>query len=383
MSVSITIAPGGTFAADAGNTLTHQLILSGTGTYTIDGVGPSSGVTAEDSGGISAGQTLVLDDASYTVEGTSSQLSGVVVLDGGTMATGQVVTNGLTVDFDKVSLGGTNNLYDAYVNNAGISYENFGYGDAIEFNGESGFTLAVVLDTGNSYFLEDVKGGSARTLGIVTLAAGTTIADFTHSATEFSYDGPPPCFCAGTRLATPDGAIAVEDIIAGTMLLTAAGEAKPVRWLGHSAVSATFADALTRMPVRIKVGALGENLPVSDLLVSPCHAMFMDGVLVQAGALVNGSSIVRERNMPETFIYYHVELAEHELLLAEGAPTESFVDNVDRMGFTNWAEHEALGDIAPIKEMPYPRVKSNRQIPSRLRRKIAAHAVPFERLLVA
>jgi hypothetical protein len=61
--------------------------------------------------------------------------------------------------------------------------------------------------------------------------------------------------------------------------------------------------------------------------------------------------------VPEVFTYYHVELATHELLLAEGVATESFVDNADRMNFANWAEHEALGETAPIEEMPYPRAK--------------------------
>ena len=51
------------------------------------------------------------------------------------------------------------------------------------------------------------------------------------------------------------------------------------------------------------------------------------------------------------------------MLLAEGAATESFVDNVDRMSFINWAEHEALGSLAPIEEMDYPRAKSHRQVP--------------------
>ncbi len=54
-----------------------------------------------------------------------------------------------------------------------------------------------------------------------------------------------------------------------------------------------------------------------------------------------------------------------------GPATESFVDNVDRMNFINWAEHEALGDTAPIIEMEYPRAKSHRQVPMAVRRMLA------------
>jgi hypothetical protein len=84
-------------------------------------------------------------------------------------------------------------------------------------------------------------------------------------------------------------------------------------------------------------------------------ALFIDGLLIQAGALVNGVSIIREANVPAQFTYYHVELASHELLLAEGVQVESFVDNIERMNFHNWVAHEALVDTPPIEEMPYPR----------------------------
>jgi len=62
-------------------------------------------------------------------------------------------------------------------------------------------------------------------------------------------------------------------------------------------------------------------------------------------------------------------------ILAENTPAETFVDNIDRLHFDNWAEHEALyPDGKPINELPYPRAKSHRQVPMRTRRMLAARA---------
>lgn len=263
--------------------------------------------------------------------------------------------------------------------------QNLGYGDSIVMG--SGNTLTLSLNSGSTtvYSLVDIHGGSYSTVvsSNVTLAPGAAPGNFTSSGGTFSYTGGAPCFYAGRRLATAEGDIAVENIIAGTLLKTATGESKPVIWLGRSEVSTRFADPLRVMPIRIKAGALAENLPLRDLLVSPDHAMFIGGVLVQAGALVNGSSIIREADVPECFTYYHVELAAHELLLAEGAATESFVDNVDRMGFVNWAERAALGENALIVEMEHPRAKALRQVPVALRQLLETRALAFQEAAAA
>lgn len=121
-------------------------------------------------------------------------------------------------------------------------------------------------------------------------------------------------------------------------MLTADGAARPVRFLFRQTIATRFADPMRTLPIRIRAGALGGNLPERDLPVSPAHALLVAGVLVQASALVNGHSILRETQVPDIFTCWHVKMAAHELVLAGGVPAETFVDSTDREHFDNWAE---------------------------------------------
>lgn len=172
------------------------------------------------------------------------------------------------------------------------------------------------------------------------------------------------CFMAGTHISTPSGDVVVENLQIGDLVCTAKGDML-VRWIGQSHVHTRFADPLRTMPVRVKAGALGNGLPQRDLLLSPNHALHIDELLVQAGALVELPGISRASDVPERFTYYHIELDSHELIYAEGAPSESFVDNVDRMHFHNWDGRETPTE--QIVEMDLPRVISARQLPKAVR----------------
>jgi hypothetical protein len=184
------------------------------------------------------------------------------------------------------------------------------------------------------------------------------------------------CFMPGTMIRTPDGEVAVETLNRGDLVLTADNRAEPVVWIGRQTVSRLFSDPARVWPIRIRAGALGENVPVRDLLISPDHAILVDGMLVQAGALVNGLSITREGTVPATFSYYHVETGDHSLILAENVPAETFVDNADRLAFDNWDEHQAIyPEGKAIAEMPYPRAQSTRQLPQATRERLSRRGV--------
>jgi hypothetical protein len=143
-------------------------------------------------------------------------------------------------------------------------------------------------------------------------------------------------------------------------------------------VSTRFGPAERLMPVRFAAGSLGDGLPSSDLTVTADHGMLVGGVICHAGALVNGTTITRVplAEMGETYTVYHVETEAHEIILANGAPAETFIDNVSRRAFDNYAEFEALyGDVPEMQELPYPRAMSARQVPQAIRARLAWKAV--------
>ena len=185
----------------------------------------------------------------------------------------------------------------------------------------------------------------------------------------------PACYCAGTAIATARGDVAVEDLKIGDLLLTASGKLRPLKWIGTRAYSARFArNNAELLPIRFKAGSVAPGVPARDLLVSPKHAMFLDGVLIPAEHLVNGATIVKEAP-GEDIHYFHLELETHDVLIAEGAFSESFVDDDSRGMFQNAHEFGALYPDERPGEAVYcaPRVEDGYAL-DRVRRRLAERA---------
>ena len=159
--------------------------------------------------------------------------------------------------------------------------------------------------------------------------------------------GTAPCYAAGTRLRTARGEVAVEALREGDLMLCHSGRRAPLRWLGRSRVeAASHPRPWDVNPVRILAEAFADGVPGRDLVLSPDHAVFVDGVLIPVRHLVNDATIVQEA--VRRISYFHVELDSHDVLLAEGLPCESYLDTDNRGAFDNvvtWALHPQFSPV--------------------------------------
>lgn len=167
--------------------------------------------------------------------------------------------------------------------------------------------------------------------------------------------GPPMCLLRGTAILTSKGETAIEDLRMGDLVKTVRGELLPVKWMGrhvYRRTSSTWNE--TVVPIRIRRFALDEQTPRKDLYLSSGHTLYIDGVFIRPKDLINGTSVAPA--LPgelDVLEFYHIVLATHEAVLAEGAPVETFlVEGSNYAEFTNGAEYARLypaGEHASMK----------------------------------
>jgi hypothetical protein len=224
--------------------------------------------------------------------------------------------------------------------------------DTLSFTSADGITgnfSSGVLNLSGSATLADYQ----TVLGSVTFdttstTAGSRTIDWIigdgvlNSAVAESTVDVAPCYCPGTLIRTKRGQKPVEKLEIGDKVMTVSGVLRPIKWIGRRSYGGRFVMGRKDiLPVCIKAGALGENLPRRDLWISPHHAMYLEGVLIEARDLVNGASIVQAERVDKVE-YFHIELDSHDVIIAEGAPSESFVDDDSRGMFHNAHEYGVL-----------------------------------------
>jgi hypothetical protein len=155
-----------------------------------------------------------------------------------------------------------------------------------------------------------------------------------------------PYFCSGTKILTPTGEVNVEDLHVGDTVITVRDNGPitgRVTWTGRRSLDiARHPNKDSLHPIRIIAGAFAPGLPERDLRVSPHHALYIDGVLMEAFSLINGATVIQE--FETRFVtYHHVALETHDVILAEGLPAETYLET----GHRNMFEGEAAMTLHP------------------------------------
>lgn len=259
--------------------------------------------------------------------------------------------------------GGAEQVFDSsVVYNATITY----------IDGTTATITAVVFqDTaGNTYWAPEfsanadmtaMQAAPIRSLSLNSVA-GDTYSGMTGIRENWSFA---VCFTSGTRIFTADGDKPIEDIRIGDLVRTKDNGMQPVRWIGN--VTRWMPPNLR--PIKFQKGALGACLPERDLMVSPQHRMLVHNViakrvcgseeaLVAAKKLlpIDGVSIAHDRHI---VTYIHLMFDQHEVIYAEGTPSESlYLGQEARRALSQDALEEVL-TLFPELESAEPKTMYN------------------------
>jgi hypothetical protein len=315
-------------------------------------------------------QVNVDTGASWSFTGSNTLISGIAFTNNGsialstkaTLAVGSVAGTGiidLSAGSDTLTINGT-------ISNA---IAGFSGGDIIDLTSLKFTTGATASVSGN--ILTVSSGGSNRTLTVSGISDGTSFAVLKDTGTGSQIV---ECFAEGTRIAAENGERAIEQLRVGDRIRTMHnGRLSPVVWLGRRPTDCARHTTPEKVwPVRVMANAFGPDTPHSDLLLSPGHAVYINGVLIPIARLINGSTI-RQEQIPRV-TYWHVELEHHDVILAEGLPAESYLGDRSDFGtvaislfpdfsisqWGNAARWEALG-CAPLITIG-PKLDAARQL---------------------
>jgi hypothetical protein len=341
---------GGALIADGDNTLFADGAIVNQGIISLDGPADTLRVTVDNGATQPYGLTVpslknpgfidIAGGATLDVLGTELSNTGSIVIDGATLfVSGGAVDGG---QGRQPPPGGQIVLEDhaSAVFADGVSDQNIRFSGAdtlsLEAIAQTDQVTITSFDPGSEILLPSLAEAKAA-LGVLSfqdLPAHTMVqAVPTASGGALKLEPAPPCFARGTRLLTPTGYVAVEQLRPGDPVVTAAGDTRPLRWVGLRTLDiATHSRPDTVRPVRLLAGAVSPGIPARPVRLSPDHALLLDGLLVPVKLLVNGATILREVHC-QAVTYHHVELDRHDILLSEGLAVESYLDTGNRAMF--------------------------------------------------
>ena len=310
---------------------TTGTVLDADGTQEVQSAGAVASATIVNgleyvfNGGTAIGS--VISSGGFDVVETTGTVTSTIVWSGGS----EFVENGGVATSTTVNSGGTEVVYaggsasDTLVNLGGtidVSDLTFSSGGSAFVDTNGMLTVSV----GGKTYSQQLALEDAGAHFLVTADAN---GDLQATLTSLAL-----CFLAGTMIATPDGETAVERLVPGDLVRTAAGVVRPVVWCGTGRALATPNRRNAATPVIVRKAAIADNVPHADLRLTKGHAFFFDGVLIPVEFLVNHRSIHWDDRAQEVTLY-HIELEVHDVLLANGAPAESYRDDGNRWLFQN------------------------------------------------
>jgi hypothetical protein len=319
--------------------------------------------------------TVVGSSANFVANGTGARLDDQSAVDPG--ETYFVGAGGLleitatptsTSDFGYLDAPGTFALASPAASNA-FSLGNILQGDVLELPGTS---VSNVTFGASSVTVTT----SAGTFAFTNVAYGAPISHFA-AAPDASTDLEAIsllCFCKGTLIRTPSGDVPVEQLRIADRVVTWASEYRPITWIGVGRVLATRGRRNAATPVIVRKGALADNVPSADLRVTKGHAFLLDGVLIPVEFLVNHRSILWDDRAQEVALY-HIELATHDVLIANGAPAESYRDDGNR-----WLFQNVSSACSPGQQPPCVPVLTGGPIVDQVWRRLLARSGPRPKL---
>ncbi|HVC59617.1 MAG TPA: Hint domain-containing protein [Acetobacteraceae bacterium] len=346
---TVAVSGGGNIEADtglfiwAGSTLSVDassgIDLGTSGTYAAGAIDIESGhaligaglieAAVVNSGEIAASNAATLTASTggtLEITGAVSGTGGITLAAGSTLKLDGLVSGSQSVTF-ATAAGAEALVLGAPQTTNAFGIANWQYGDEIVFAGGATVTGAHWLGSGTL-----AVDSSAGTMDFTNVGlAGGVLPNFT---TGSDFVELVLCFVAGTHIATPTGEVPVERLSVGDTVLTHGGEARPITWIGTGRVLATRGRRNAATPVIVRKGALADNVPHRDLHVTKGHSLYLDGVLIPVEFLVNHRSILWDDRAQEVALY-HIELGSHDVLIANGAPAESYRDDGNRWLFQN------------------------------------------------
>jgi len=342
-TVPVAINAAGVVTGTYFNGMTYEGFIYSNGTFTniVDPLQSKSGSTVP----------VAINDSGVIIGyyDTATDSQGFIYSNGTftNLADPSATADGDTIPAAINAAGDVTGYYDNGTNDVGFIYSNGTFTNFIDPSAAAG---ALTYPTG----IND---------------AGVVTGYYTNAQHEqVGFVAEMTCFCAGTRIRTIHGDVAVERLAVGDLVITAAGVA-PVRWIGRRAFAAPFAQANPAIwPVRIAAGALAPNVPKRDLFVSPNHALFLGEALIPAGCLVNGTTITRAAPEDE-LAYFHIELATHSVIFAEDAPVETYLETGGRAMF-----HNAATAPDAVVSAPFAPLLESGTVVEAVRNRLAARA---------